>query len=77
MKVYDFLTKNIEVVRKMVCIGAVPATYLRYYEIYCVYKSANNLKQKMERYNFTADVARTSTLTVQKAVRVMESKVRS
>lgn len=77
MKVYDFLTKNIEVVRKMVCIGAVPATYLRYYEIYCVYQSANNLKQKMERYNFTADVARTSTLTVQKAVRVMESKVKS
>lgn len=76
MKVYDFLTKNIEVVRNMVRIGAVPSTYLRYYEIYCVYNSANNLKQKMDRYNFTADIAKTSTLTVQKAVRVMEASVR-
>ncbi len=71
----NYIEKNIDVFKSMVKIGAVPASYLNYYRIYCVYSTTTNMKCRMDRYYFTSDAMRVSVNTVREAVRVMESKV--
>ena len=77
MKVYEFLEKNMDVIQTLVRAGAVPTSYINYFQIYCVYQSTKNLKSKMSRYYFTSDVMKTSTLTVQKAVKAMETVIKN
>lgn len=67
--------KNMEVFRRMVKIGAVPASYLNYYKIYCFYKSLDGVDRKMDRYYFTAESMKTNTTTVITAVKTMEGAI--
>lgn len=75
MRVADYLGKNMDVFRRMVKIGAVPASYLNYYKIYCFYKSLDCNGKKMDRYYFTAESMKTNTTTVITAVKTMEGTV--
>lgn len=75
MRVADYLGKNMDVFRRMVKIGAVPASYLNYYKIYCFYRSLDNQGKKMDRYYFTAESMKTNTTTVITAVKTMEGTV--
>lgn len=75
MKTFEFIEKNLDIVRTLIRTGVVPSSYINYYNIYCVYRNSGNLNSRMARYNFTADVAKTSTLTVMKAVKAMETVV--
>lgn len=71
----NYIAKNIDVFKSMVKIGAVPASYLNYYNIYCVYSTTAGMKCKMDRYYFTSDATKTSVNTVREAVRVMETRI--
>lgn len=73
MKTFEYIEKNIDVVRTLIKTGVVPSSYINYYNIYCVYRSSTNLKNRMDRYNFVSDIVKTSTLTVIKAVKTMEA----
>ncbi len=71
----NYISKNIEVFKSMVKLGAVPPSYLNYYRIYCVYSTTTNMKCKMDRYYFTSDATKVSVNTVREAVKVMETRL--
>lgn len=75
MVVADYIEQNIDVFSKMVKIGAVPPSYFNYYKIYAFYRTTDQMKSKMDRYYFTSDSMKTNTTTVQKAIKLMESRV--
>lgn len=72
MRMHEFISKNIEVVRVCVKSGMVPATYLTYLQIYSVYASCKNLGSKRKRHFYTADITNSSYSTVIRAIKIME-----
>jgi hypothetical protein len=73
MKTHELIQDNLEVVRRLIKIGAVPPTYLTYLNIYVVFVDCKKLGSKRKREFYTADVTKTSVSTVQRAIKVMES----
>lgn len=71
----DYIEEHCSVFSKMVKIGAVPPSYLNYYKIYMFYRTTGSMKSKMDRYYFTAESMKTNPTTVQKAIKVMESRI--
>lgn len=71
----NYIAKNIEVFKSMVKIGAVPVSYLNYYNIYCVYSTTAAMKCRMDRYYFTSEATKTSVNTVMTAIKVMETRL--
>lgn len=71
----NYISKNIEVFKSMVKIGAVPTTYLNYYNIYCVYSTTAAMKCKMDRYYFTSEATKVSVNTVREAIKAMETRL--
>ncbi|MNL65218.1 hypothetical protein D3C87_1895200 [compost metagenome] len=77
MRMHEFISKNIEVVRVCVKSGMVPPTYLTYLQIYSVYTSCKQLGSKRKRHFYTADVTKTSLSTVIRAIKIMEDSAPS
>jgi len=75
MRTHDLIKDNLEVIRKLIKVGAVPPTYLTYLSIYAAYIDSKQLGSKRKREFYTADITKMSVSTVQRAIKVMESPV--
>lgn len=71
---YKFVEKNISMLRMLTKEGYVSPKLLSYYNIYLNYISIKN-KQKMNKYEITAQETGNSIITVRRAVYDMKSYV--
>lgn len=77
IKVYEYLDNNLESFKNLVKLGFVSPKYLQYYNIFCVYRSAENIKSRMNRLYFTSDVCKINPQTVRTALKLMRSELPS
>lgn len=76
MKIHEFIEENIDTIRVLVHIGAVPATWVNYYQIYSAYKTTEKMRSKMDRYYFLSTVFKVRPVTIQTAVKTMERRIK-
>lgn len=75
MKTYEFIESNLDAFKDFVRIGIVPTTVMTQYQVFCVYRSADNITAKMNRLYFTADICKVSPIVVRKALRAMNTYI--
>ena len=71
----EFVTKNYNVVEKLLKAGAVSITLKQQYEIYQYFNTTKHIKSTMQRYENTAEAMKVSTYTVMRAVTEMKKAV--
>jgi hypothetical protein len=74
-KVGEILEKNVDSFKTLVRAGAVSTSYMNYFKMYTFYKSLNNIKSKMDRYQFVAENFKIDISLVRKAVSEMEKNI--
>lgn len=75
VKLGDYITKNYDVVDKLLKSGKVPVSLKTEYEIYQYFNTTGHLKSTMQRYTNTAEAMRVSERTVMRAVKEMRKIV--
>lgn len=76
MKKYEFVKKNISVVRAMIKSGDLSSKILTEYNIYSTYLATKSEEKKMTRYRVTAELNGCSQRSVMRAIREMESQMK-
>jgi hypothetical protein len=71
----EFVTKNYQVVEKLLKAGAISLTLKQQYEIYQYYNTTSHIKSKMQRYENTAEAMGVTTRWVMKSVNEMKKAV--
>jgi LytS/YehU family sensor histidine kinase len=71
----EFVTKNYQVVEKLLKAGAVSITLKQQYEIYQYFNTTSHIKSRMQRYENTAEAMKVSLNTVRRAVDEMKKAV--
>ena len=72
---YKFVSENIDLLRKLVKAGYVSPKLLVYYDIYITYMSVKD-SSKINRYKIVADLKKTTSHTVRRAVSDMKKYVK-
>lgn len=75
MKTFEFIENNLDAFKDFVRIGIIPTTVMTHYQIFCVYRSAENIPAKMNRLYFTSDICKVSPIVVRKALRTMNAYI--
>lgn len=75
VKVANYISSNIEIVKTLVKIGRVPLSVMTDYDIYLFYKSIDYEPAQMKRYSIVAKNFKCSIDTVRRAVVGMEKNV--
>ena len=72
---HRFVSQNIDLLRKLVKAGYVSPKLLVYYDIYITYMSVKD-SSKINRYKIVADLKKTTSHTVRRAVSDMKKYVK-
>ena len=72
---HRFVSKNIDLLRKLTKAGYVSPKLLVYYDIYITYMSVKD-SSKINRYKIVADLKKTTSHTVRRAVSDMKKYVK-
>lgn len=75
MKVANYISSNIKVVKTFVRIGRMPLSIMTDYDIYLFYKSINYEPAIMKRYTIVASHFKISVNTVRRAISEMEKNI--
>lgn len=73
IKKHAYVKGNLQIIKRLTKSGDISSKLITDYNIYLIFTGQQGMK--MQRYQDTADICKTSTLTVMKAVKSMESKI--